>query len=279
MIVYVDILILVNSIINYYILILTTKINKTQYKNFRLIISAFIGSFFSFFIFLPQQNIIIEIIFKIFSSFCLVLIAFGYKKIKTFLRSLFIMFSTSFIFAGAMLAIWVLFKPNGLIINNSVVYFNISPVLLVAFSVIFYIVFTVLNSVLQRTAKTATRCNVKITLNQKNESFIGIFDSGNSVKDIFGNSEIIFIGENSGKKLFGNISNISNDYKSRYRVLPCSTITGSKLLEAVRCDKAEIFCDNNKITLNKPIVALSKNVNEDEYNVILNPEILVLLGD
>lgn len=279
MIVYVDILILVNSVINYYILLLTTKLNKIDYKGFRLIISAFIGAFFSFFIFSPQQNIIIEIIFKIISSICLVLIAFGYKKRKTFLRNLFIMFSVSFIFAGAMLAVWVLFKPNGLIINNSVVYFNISPVLLITFSVVFYLIFSFLNSVLKRTAKTATRCNVNIILDQKNESFIGIFDNGNSVKDIFGNSEILFIGENSGKKLFGNLENISNDYKSRYRVLPCSTVTGSKLLEAVRCDKAEIFCDNNKITLNKPIVALSKNVNEDEYSVILNPEILVLLGD
>lgn len=279
LIIYLDVLIIVNLIINYYILLLTAKINKAEYKNFKLILGAFLGALFSVYIFLPQQHIIIDILMKLFTAALTILISFRFISIKNFLRNVFIMFITSFSFAGAIFAVWAIFRPRGFIINNSVVYFDISPIFLVLFSVFFYLIITILNSILKRSAITAKNCKVNIVLKDSQATLEGIFDSGNSVKDILSNSTVIFIGKKSLEILLGK--NKINDYEfqDRYRVLPCKTVTGSKLLEALRCDSAKVTFENKEIILNAPIIALSENIDEGDYSAILNPEILVNAED
>jgi hypothetical protein len=46
------------------------------------------------------------------------------------------------------------------------------------------------------------------------------------------------------------------------------------VLESFRCDSAEIDCQNKKIRLEKPLVAISKTDLKDDYNAIINPKIL-----
>lgn len=269
--VYLDLLIGVNIIVNYFMLLLTLKITLSEYKNGRVILSASVGGLSSLYIFILLDSIVLDVLVKLVFSAVMILIAVGYRNIKAFLRNIFVLLVVSFVYAGAMLAAWSIFKWDSIIINNSTVYLNISPIVLIAFTAVFYFIFIISKSLLKKNSIKAMRCRVELFFKGNKAEFIGMFDTGNSVKDLFSDSEIIFIDE---KNAVGFLNKKPNEFQNNYRVLPCSTITGSKLLEAVRIDEARVFVNDKEITLKKPILAISDMPIDREYSLILNPEIL-----
>lgn len=269
--VYLDLLIGVNIIVDYYLLLLTFKITSCNYRSGRLIVSSIIGALFSLYIFVPISSLMLDLAVKLISSSVMVVVAVGYKNIKAFLRNIVVLFFASFLYAGGMLAIWSFLGGNSIIINNSTVYLNISPIALIVFSITFYIILVVIKSLLKRKALIAKKSKVILEFDGRKSEYIGIFDTGNSVKDLFSDSAVIFISrKNIGEFLNGKPEN----FKKNYRLLPCSTVTGSKLLEAVRIDNAYVFVDEKEIVLTKPILAVSEISIDKEYSLILNPEIL-----
>lgn len=269
--VYIDLLIGINIIVDYFLLLLTFKITSCQIKNKRVIISSVVGGFFSLYIFVPINSTLLDFAAKLISSAIMVLIAVGFRNIKAFLRNIGVLLISSFIFTGAMLATWSMFKLNSIIVNNSTVYFDISPILLIGFSGVFYLILVTAKSLLKKRALIAKRCRVILEFNGKKSEFIGIFDTGNSVKDLFSDSAVIFI---SKAEIIKFLNDKPENFNKNYRLLPCGTVTGSKLLEAVRIDIASVILDEDRIVLHKPILAISKIPIDKEYSLILNPEIL-----
>ena len=62
---------------------------------------------------------------------------------------------------------------------------------------------------------------------------------------------------------------------SRYRVIPCRTVSGDTLLEGVRCDKMTIEVDGKNYTFDNPIAVIPKTELGDDFDAILNSEILL----
>ena len=76
------------------------------------------------------------------------------------------------------------------------------------------------------------------------------------------------------QKLFGseNVEAVSH-LQNRYRLLPCSTVSGTDLLEGVRCDRAVIKFENREVKLSEPILVVSKTRLSDG-EAIINPKVL-----
>ena len=104
----------------------------------------------------------------------------------------------------------------------------------------------------------------------------GIVDTGNSVEDIIGGGDVIIADDRCVKKLFGNVDIEENsELKTRYRVLPCGTVSGNGTLEGFRCDSATVTDGENTVKLKKPILAVSKTRLKDDYRAIVNPNIFL----
>lgn len=279
MVVYADILLTVNLIIDFFLLKITLKILKVTPKTLRLVLASFTGALFSLYIFLPQSPILIELAIQFLMSCVLVLICIGFGTFKRFIRAVATLFCVTLIYAGGMIALWQLFKPSGMVINNSVVYFNISPIILIVSTVIGYFLYIIFSKLFAVSSKTAKRCNITLYALGKNVGLTAIIDTGNSLTDIFSNSEIIIVDLSVAKALFGEIS-IENDplLATRYRTIPCNTISGNSIMEGFRCDMGEIYLEDKTITLNNPIIAISKTPIKEDYSAILNPKILDLEG-
>lgn len=267
MVVYADILILVNFIVDYFLLLLTSKFLHKNTRLWRLLLGAAAGGVFSLYIFLPQSNFLCQCIVQILMSAVLCLITFGFGDVKSFFRNVAALFCVNFAYSGAMIAVWLIFKPYGMVINNSVVYFNISPLFLIAFSVLGYLVANVLRRVLEKTFPQNTKCDVTIFCGDKSLNLCAIADTGNSLNDVFGMSQI-FITE-------AEIIDALVDYserKTRYRAIPCSTVTGTEILDGYRIEKAEILYKKRKYILKNPVLAISR-VPLCDCKIILNPQI------
>ncbi|MBQ3547914.1 MAG: sigma-E processing peptidase SpoIIGA [Clostridia bacterium] len=274
MVVYADVLVFLNLIINYFLLLAVSKIIRKDCSVWRMVLAAFWGAVSSLYIFLPPLSIWLEGILKLAVCIIVSLVAFGFKGFKGFLKNMLLLFGVTVAFGGIMYAVWILFKPRGMVINNSVVYFDISVLALLGFTVFGYIIFSLLFKIFSRSSPLASDCSITVFVNGKSITLSGIVDTGNSIEDIFSQGEIIICGPKVKEKLFGGYDIRGNTaLKTRYRLLPCSTVSGADLLEGVRCDKAVILVNNKTITLKKPILAFSKTELQDS-EAIINPNIL-----
>ncbi len=264
--VYADILICVNMIIDYFLIKLTAIFCRQSVKRRRLLIGAALGGVSSLLIFLPEISVFFDVTERLIICAAVVFSVFGFKNKKLFLRLCAVFFAVSFAFAGAMAAIWYIFKPNGMFIYNSVVYFDISAVLLVILCTLGYIAALILSKLLHKNALVSKSCEITVFYGTKSINLHAMIDSGNSLTDIFGSSQIIIT---EGKHI--ESLDIKNE-PSRFRTVPCSTVSGTVLLEAYRCDRAVIIAENNKKELISPILAVSKQPIDGEYNAIINPE-------
>lgn len=273
--IYADILILLNFIIDFFLLNLTAKLSNYKGTTIRLILGSLFASLFSLYIFLPSQDFFIEMLLRMGSSATVILVCFGYKSIKVYLKRLTVFFCVSFLFAGAMIGVWFLFKPSTMALNNGVVYFNFSPLLLVVATAICYFSICIFRIVFKPESAKAEKIPVTVILNNKNVPFVSAVDTGNSLKDPITNIPVIVADKLVIKQLIGKsyddfIKVRPNEYFDRYRVIPINTVGGEGLLPAIKCDYLKY---KNKLIVN-PVIAESRTRFSDDYDAVINPEIL-----
>ncbi|MBQ8203992.1 MAG: sigma-E processing peptidase SpoIIGA [Clostridia bacterium] len=266
MVVYADVLIILNIIVDYFLLKLTALITRGGADIKRLLLASVLGGLSSLYIFLPPLSLVFEILIKIFISALMAFAAFGFINIKMFIRRVVTLFAVTFGFAGAMIGVWYAFKPSGMVINNSVVYFNISPVFLIVFSVAGYFISALLRRIFSK-SQTEQTCRVKIGLGKNDIELFALVDTGNSLTDPFGDGEIIITDESVARGLLAG-----EEKDKRYRAIPCVTVSGTVLLEGYRCDRAEITIDKENYALIKPIIAISNTALKGDFKAIINPQ-------
>ena len=275
MVVYADILILVNTIVDYFILRTAQHFLHYTIKVWRIIVASLIGGISSLYIFLPESSVAFELLYKSLVCCVLSVILCGVKNLKKTLFCATLIFIVTCGYMGIIIALWFIFKPNGLLINNSIVYFDISPIILIVFTAVFYLVFSVFNYIFKTDSKLSERCNLKIFAMENCVELTAIVDSGNSIEDYLSNSEIIITDEKQIGAVFGDNYQKNEQLKSRFRKIPCGTVTGKDLLDAYRCDYAIVQSKNKKVRLEKPILAISHINFNDDYSAIVNPRIFL----
>ncbi len=283
MTVYVDILLFLNIVLDYLIISLTAKFTHSSPKLWRKVLAAAVSSLFSLYIFLPKQKFIVELLLRILISVITVFICFGFANIKSFLRKFGIFYAISFIYAGFMMGVWMLFKPENMSINNGVVYFNISPLVLLTVSFLLYVIIIIVRKFTKPSAEFSQRLNVKLTFLNKSITATAMVDSGHSLENLFGDGLIIIIDTNTCVKLIGAENtasiltfDISDDLEiwKRFRAVPVKTVSGENLMPAVKLDGIEILNNKNSLKIDKPLAVVSRDDLGEDYSVILPPEVL-----
>lgn len=273
--VYADILIIINIIVDYFIIRIVQHFLQLSIETWRILLASLFGGLSSLYIFIPQSSFLFEILYRILVCLTLSIILCGFKSIKKTIFACILIFIVTCAYTGTMIALWFIIKPNGMVINNSIVYFDVSPMMIIMFTVIFYIIFSILNFAFKRTAKFSEKCFLKIGVMDREIKIKAIIDSGNSLEDPFSDSEIIITDEKQIKLLFGEDYYQNKELKNRFRKIPYGTVGGKGLLDAYRCDYAIANSKDSATKLNKPILAISKTDFNDDYSAIVNPRIFL----
>lgn len=285
--VYVDVLVVLNIFVNYFLLSGASLILRKRPKRTFLVLGAFFGGIYSLVIFLPDIPDFISVIMNMGASSLIVLITFLPRRIKEFFKEFAAFFAVNFLFAGLMLAVWILFKPKGMVYNNSAVYFDIDIKVLVFSTIGCYIVLTIFSKILKRNAPSDKLYDIEITHKGRMVMTKALFDTGNTLSDGFSNTPVIVAQKNIVKKLVspsmykffdGNTAMPLNADDEKIRLVPFGSVGGSGTLKAVLIDKVKIPKEN--ITAEKVILAQSNNdFNSTEYSVLLGPEIFNIRED
>ncbi len=276
-IIYVDVLVVLNLFVNYFLLLSTSALIHIKVKILRLLLASSVGAIYSLSIFIPINNIFVSVLLKLLCSAIIVLSAFGFHSTKNFLRAYGAFFLSNFIFAGFMFAVWIFFKPNSMIYQSGTVYFDINAAALTFSTVVCYIISALISHILKRRAPDSHIVKITISINGTEVSGLALFDTGNTLKEPFSSYPVIICEYKLIHKIIptnlDNILNNPNQYdisNSNIRLVNFNSIGGSGLLPAFKPDYIIIENGKEKRKRENVYIGIYKGIlSNGEYNALV----------
>ncbi len=265
MVIYVDVLIFTNIIIDFFLLNATSLIIRRDFSLKRLILSSLIGGLSSLYILYDSKYLAIDLLYQIIIATVMLAIAVGLKNIRRLVFATVVFFSLSCGLSGIVTLLGRRFS-NLIIGDNMEYYLNISPVLLVAFTAVFYIITLLLHKIFLRKNQFA-EAELTISAGEEEMTLNALVDTGNKVEDPFGCSQVFIVNKEDYFLLCSGYS--KSDLKTRKRLIPINTVGESHLLEALRCDKAKITAADKNFKYSKPLVAAAIKEIDSNYKAII----------
>jgi stage II sporulation protein GA (sporulation sigma-E factor processing peptidase) len=286
--VYIDILIVINIFVNYFLLLETSFINKEKPKRWRILLSSALGGIYSLVIILPPLHMVLSVFLKIVFSASMIFAAFKVYTAKHFLRLFAVFFAVNFIFAGLMFAIWIFLEPHGMQFNNGAIYFNVDALTLTVMTVFCYVVVNLISRVSRKSAPYDKIYNITVDFMEKQVSGKALVDTGNSLCDVFSGTPVVVAEYDFLKDIMPkdvsefmqdensfDTQKILDDHKGRIRLIPFDSLGGDGLLKAFRPDKLTLEFKNNVTEIETVYIAVKNSLlSNGEYRAILNPAML-----
>ena len=244
MIIYVDLLFILNFIIDYFLLFTNGIVLKRKIIKRRLLLSCLVGEL-SILLLIINFNYIILFVVKIILALGMNIIAFNYKDIRyTFINCLYF-YMLSIILGGFIYYLKI----------NNINYF----ISLLLIPVILYLYYYQSKNVINY----SKYYYVSIFFNNKCINCTGFLDTGNKLIDPISNKPIILI----DKRLTKGVIQIRTPIYVPYNVL-----NNHGLLKCIKCKYILI---NNKVIDNVLIGIMDNNINMDGIDCILNERIFL----
>ncbi len=275
-VVYADVLVFLNTVFTF-ILLLSVKVFAGRHTTLlRITAASAIGGFYSLILLVRPLHLLILLISKAAASVLIVTTAFALKRINLIIKYGMLLFLTSYLYAGIIYAANSYFNSDYITVNNGTVYYNLSIYSLLLLSVAVYIVLLFIKKKILRYNHRNMIYDLTIHAKGKEIQLKALFDTGNSVKDIYFDMPVIIMNEKNIFMLFGE-KEICEDTlsflhkKVPVRLLPIASIAGEAYLPSFTADRAEIHGNTENRTLNNVCVALTKDpLGYEKYQALIN---------
>ena len=166
MVIYADIILLENIIMNYIIILATAIINKKEIKIFKIFLSSFIGGVYALLNYISKINLELSVLLKILLSIIMIYISFTPKSIKTLLKELLVFYLTSFTFGGAAFMLLYFIKPQNIIEENGILIGTYPIKMAISGGILgFSIIIIAFKNIKSKWDKNNMLCDVEIFLN------------------------------------------------------------------------------------------------------------------
>jgi stage II sporulation protein GA (sporulation sigma-E factor processing peptidase) len=216
---------------------------------------------------------IANILIKLAAAVTIVAAAFGINpKIRLLINTV-VFFGVNFLFAGVIYAVYVWLKPDFIHFNNSYFYIDFSLVILVLTTAGLYFAICIIRRLTDRIPENAGCYKIIIRYRDRITSIDGLADTGNSLIDFFSGCPVIICSSNFFSDITG-IDIIPDDpltLPKGFRLIPCSTVSGSGIIPVFRPD--EIIICNEKNGMRKNTEAMI-GFGTDKHKAVFNPRIL-----
>ena len=255
--IYLDVLVGLNIYITWALFDCCELLGHIRAKRSRKCLASLAGGMSSLLILLPEMGMVTLALLRLGLAAGLTFIAFGFRGKRHFLRTVFLFFAVNFLFAGTMIALWLMAAPSGMAIRNGVVYFHLSALTLVISTVAASLAAKGLSFLFFRRKPEKLIETIRLTVDG-NEAELRVFlDTGNRLLHhglpVIACSEKVLSGV-----LPAGFAAVMTDlsaaaalpgrWKRRLRMVLCETAAGSKLLPAflpdrvTRPDGTELRC-------------------------------------
>ena len=266
--IYVDVLIVLNIYVNFFLLRITAGLTHSPLRTARCIAASIYGSLFSLTILLPELGNTLTIALKTAAAVSIVAAAFGIRSKKRLALNTIAFFAANFVLAGTVYGVYSLFKPEFIHFNNACFYIDFSLIILIVTTALLYAAVYFFRIWIDRTPDGSYRVFIRdgkkiITLN-------GLADTGNGLVDYVSGSAVIICAEEYFSELTGYELDCEKLPRG-FRLLPCSAVSGNGLIPVFRPDEIVISCCENGDR--KPVDAVI-GFGECGGKAVFNPKLL-----
>lgn len=277
MIIYWDVLFLINFFIDYMVIYVTAKITGNYTSLSRIAVAAIIGAIIGVFAF---EKIFFGV-YGVFISFLMLYIAFSFFDIKSAL----IFFMVIFILGGISFFINNIF--NGIVWIGAVAYTENSLLLSLLFCILCVVSILLFFRLFKRLLiKKNMIKKINIGFEGKNVDLYALMDTGNLLLDPVTGYPVVLVFFEKIKgilpeplKLFmesenGLLTTMDRKYKNKICLIPYKTAGDESILKGFRPDYV-ILKDNKERVIKNVIVAVvfKKMSADNEFEAVLNPQI------
>lgn len=285
MVIYLDVLILINLYVTYFQILAVSAFTHRKTVWYRKLSAAGIGAVASLSIFIPQEMVLTLTLLKIFLCALIAFVAFGYTGFRAYAASVLFLMLVSFVFSGLMLCVWLFAAPMKMLFINGTVYFGIDTMTIILSTCAAYGVVRIIRYILDKNGKTDGKYTVIIKNNGRECRLSALADSGNGMVDCFSGLPVIVcrhdmcadVSPPAIKMIENNsdISDIGTQMIKGIRIMPFSTVGKGGLICMFKAESVVIDDETNKEKY--PVNALIGIVigGRQEYEAIFNPKILV----
>ena len=283
--IYIEYVLIDNTVINFLIILFTKKILKLDVKNRNILICSLLGAAFSFLIpYLSFYNILL-FLFKLFVGVLLVSLLKKYHSYKEFFVTFFTFISSTFLFGG--LVFFILDVINAKTTSSGVLIYEYQMPMGLIILIIYlyaYFMFQLIRNFYKRKLVNNYLFNVAVKLGQKSFNTTAFLDTGNRLTDSVSGKPIVIINYyifsniyeqvNVADLLLGKLEKLPLK-NSRYMTITSANGIKSKLL-IFEGEELQIFLEHSVNIIPNVMFGLSLTKFEDtlEYSMLLNPLLL-----
>ncbi len=275
MTVYIDVLLIFNLYINYFLVSSTALVMRRCVPAKRRLLAAAAGALGALIILLPPLPFYVTVLIKTAVGAAVTFAAFGRQKPSDFAVCILFFMLMSFAFGGLMLALWHFAAPFGMVYENGTAYFDIPIGAAALFTAAAYGAVRAVRYIADRRIKCAESLPVTICASGRSVSLKGFPDTGNSLTDIFSGKPVIIcsrdrISEIIPAEINGYLSGENAaELSGGIRLLPCRTVGSESLIPVFAVDRITVGGKNADA-----LVGVSRETLGNDMDCIFNPKII-----
>ncbi|MDO4566510.1 MAG: sigma-E processing peptidase SpoIIGA [Oscillospiraceae bacterium] len=203
-VIYIDVLICVNLIVNYFLLLASCFFTGDARRRGRIALAALAGAFFSLAIALPELSAPASLAIKLLGCCLMALIAFGFGGLRRLALRVFYIFAASALFAGLVFAAGQTALGEVLALKNFSFYADIEPLALAGLVALFYLLLCLAELVWGRPRRRARLLKAEICIGEKSLKFTALPDSGNRLRDPLTGRQAVVLRRSLAPKLLSD---------------------------------------------------------------------------
>ncbi|MCL2056596.1 MAG: sigma-E processing peptidase SpoIIGA [Oscillospiraceae bacterium] len=281
-VVYVDILLVTNYVINLLLVISAAKLAGRKSRGRRIVAAALLGAVSSLAIFLPLHGFFPMLALRLIISAGIVLAAFKWVSAAAYFREWLLFFAVTFCFGGAMLGVLLVFRPGGMAYYNGVVYFDIPAFMLIIGCTAAYLLFELCRRFAKKNILRGKYYRVTVQHSGGAVSLTGLMDTGNSLYEPFSGAPVIVAPlerispvlppDTAAALAQGNFTR-GESCGMELRAVPCGHVGGNEILPAFIPHKLVLTgIGGEKRYIEQCYIAVSNSpIGDDKYSVLLHP--------
>lgn len=229
---YLDVFFFINMLEDYLLLLCVKRIMHTNIKNSRIILASVCGAVLSLTSLLDINFFPVNLLINTVCCFLITLICFGYKSRRRYFKSAFTLIAVSMLFSGAMIFFYLAFKPDGMVIINNTVYFDISPVILILLTLIIYALLFLFRKLFKNHGKKSLTHKVNFLYRNNNYDILCKTDSGCNAREPFSGASVIIIQDDK--------VNAEAGFNENFRLIPFKSLGGDGLIRGFKASQLKI---------------------------------------
>ena len=284
-VIYLDVLIIINLIIAYFMLLCVKIITNDQSSRKRLFLGGVCAALSSLIILAPTIPLSLQILYKISTGVCIVFVAFKWTSKIILLKKILWYLIFNFLLAGFIIFYTININANTTQVNNLSVYYNISPLTLLSCVMAVYL-FMKLLVLLFGTPKKERIYKFTIHIKDIDIKVNTLWDTGFRLQDYITQKPVILVSIKhlADNELIGLVRKYFNDLdlplESGYsfRLMMIKTANGESLLPSITAQEITLISDFRTVKAYGFTVAFTEIELENGYNALTGTSFINSFG-